>query len=105
MLRISLVAFSMYLSALVGFSQPVSDSSTYEARKLKLEEVNFVSSYYSQDGNNSAVTGGLGSEKLSDFATTIDVKLSRYKSPGKKINWAAELAEQSYFQRSPSLYP
>jgi hypothetical protein len=78
MLRISLAAMVIYLSTLFSFGQSVRDSSAYRDRKLKLEEVNFVSSYYHQDGDNSAVTGGIGTEKLTDFATTIDVKLSRY---------------------------
>ena len=45
-------------------------------RSLKLEEVNLVSSYYHQDGNNSAVTGGIGSEKLWDIANSLDIKMS-----------------------------
>jgi hypothetical protein len=34
-------------------------------------EFNFLSSYYEQDGNNAAVTGGIGTEKLSNFANVI----------------------------------
>ncbi len=30
-----------------------------------------LSSYYSQDGNNAAVTGGLGTEELTDITGTI----------------------------------
>jgi hypothetical protein len=33
-------------------------------RTLKLDEINIVSAYYAQDGNHSAVTGGIGTEKL-----------------------------------------
>jgi len=65
----------MYLGILSGFSQPVQDSTKYKTRKLQLEEINFVSGYYRQDGNNSAVTGGIGTEKLTDFTNTLDVKL------------------------------
>lgn len=57
-----------------GYAQ--SEKDTYEKRKLKIDEVNLVSSYYGQDGNNSAVTGGIGTEKLGDFANSIDLKLS-----------------------------
>ena len=35
--------------------------TAYEPRKLTLAEINLVSSYYHQEGNNSAVTGGIGS--------------------------------------------
>jgi hypothetical protein len=67
MLRITLAALGIYVTTLVGLAQSVVDSSSYKSRKLKLEEVNFVSSYYRQDGNNSAVTGGIGSDELTDF--------------------------------------
>ena len=54
-------------------SKPEAESGF---RTLKLDEVNFVSAYYNQDGNHSAVTGGIGTEKLIDFANSIDLKLS-----------------------------
>lgn len=57
-----------------GYGQSVTQP-TYEARKLKVEEINLVSSYYQQDGNKSAVTGGIGSEHLTDFAQSIDLVL------------------------------
>lgn len=100
MLRISLFAAGIYFFTLAGFSQSVPDTSRYQQRKLKLDEINFVSSYYSQDGNNSAVTGGIGTEELTDFATTIDVKFSRYKAPGKKISWSGELGIDVYTSAS-----
>jgi hypothetical protein len=50
---------------------------TYEARQLKVEEINLVSSYYHQEGNNSAVTGGIGTEKLTDYANSFDLVLSK----------------------------
>lgn len=100
MLRISLGAAFIYLSTLVGFSQSKADSSEYKDRKLKLEEINFVSSYYQQDGNNSAVTGGVGSEKLTDFATTIDVRLSRYDRLYRKHTISGELGIDVYTSAS-----
>jgi hypothetical protein len=45
-------------------------------RSLKIDEVNLVSSYYTQTGNNSAITGGIGTEKLWDAANSLDLKLS-----------------------------
>lgn len=42
------------------------------AQKTKEEiQLNILSSYYEQDGQHSAVTGGLGTEELKDFATEI----------------------------------
>lgn len=56
---------------------PKSDSyDSYTKRKLKVEEINLVSNYYEQDGNNSAVTGGIGTEKLNNIGNSLDLKLS-----------------------------
>lgn len=52
---------------------PKQDSAHFNPRKLRLDEVNFVSSYYSQTGNHSAVTGGIGTENVTDLATGLDL--------------------------------
>lgn len=103
MLRITLAATGIFLLTLAGFSQSVPDSSGYQVRKIKLEEVNFVSGYYQQDGNNSAVTGGIGSEKLTDFATTIDVKLSRYDYRHRKHSLGLEVGVDVYSSASSDM--
>ena len=36
-------------------------------------DVNFLFNYYSQDGVHSAVTGGIGTEELKDYATIINI--------------------------------
>lgn len=59
-------------------AQENKEEDAYEKRKLKIDEINFVSSYYHQEGNKSAVTGGVGTEKLSDYANNFDIKLSKY---------------------------
>ena len=51
------------------------DTDSYKSRQLKLDEVNLVSSYYWQDGNHSPVTGGIGTEKVTDIANGLDLKL------------------------------
>ena len=100
MLKISLAAVSIFLCTLMGFSQTLQDSSSYRSTKLTVDEVNFVSSYYQQDGNNSAVTGGLGSEHLTDFANTTDVKLTRYDLKRRKHVVNIELGIDSYSSAS-----
>jgi hypothetical protein len=50
------------------------DTTAYHPRALKLDEVNLVSSYYNQNGNHSPVTGGIGSEKVTDIANGLDLK-------------------------------
>jgi hypothetical protein len=98
--RISLSALFIYLSTLAGFSQDAADTSAYTNRKLKVDEVNFISSYYQQDGNNSAVTGGIGTEHLTDFATTIDVRLSKFDSKKRKHTITGELGIDVYTSAS-----
>jgi hypothetical protein len=80
--------------------QAVKDTSNYQSRKLSLDEVNFVSGYYHQNGNNSAVTGGIGSEKLTDFANTLDVQFSRYGKSGRKNTYLFELGVDHYTSAS-----
>lgn len=63
-----------YIAIIQAFSQStVPNSTVYQTRKLKVDEINLVSSYYLQAGNHSAVTGGIGTEKLSDFANMLDI--------------------------------
>ncbi len=61
------------------------DSSGYKARKLRLDEIDLVSSYYTQDGNHSPITGGVGTEKVTDIANGIDLKFVWY-GVGKNKN-------------------
>ncbi|RRB07498.1 DUF3570 domain-containing protein [Larkinella rosea] len=51
------------------------EAPAYTKRKLQIQEINLVSSYYEQGGNNSAVTGGIGSEFLRDYAQSFDLVL------------------------------
>lgn len=67
------------------------DTSFYIAKPLKIEEVNLVSSYYSQDGNHSAVTGGIGTEKVIDLANGLDVKWVGYDDMQRKHTLTAAL--------------
>src|SRR6476469_1283378 len=102
MRKLSLAAIGMYVSILSAFSQTsrTQDSVLYSTRKLKLDEVNFVSGYYHQDGNNSAVTGGIGSENLTDFANTIELKFSKYDSRFRKHSLGFEMGIDHYTSAS-----
>jgi hypothetical protein len=57
------------------YSLPSSDSTDYNARALHVDEINLVSSYYSQNGDHSAITGGIGTEKVTDISNGIELKL------------------------------
>ncbi|MGO4821750.1 MULTISPECIES: DUF3570 domain-containing protein [unclassified Flavobacterium] len=56
-----------------AFAQQQDSSTTFKKRVLENTEVDFLLSYYKQDGVHSAVGGGLGSEKLTDIASNIVV--------------------------------
>ncbi len=78
--RIIAAACLAFLFVQQSKAQNDTVSSSYKKNKLKIEEINFVSSYYTQDGDNSAVTGGVGTEKLTDIATNFEVILSKKDS-------------------------
>ncbi len=101
MKKIFLGTLALYAGILSAFSQTsASDSVAYKTRKLKIEEINFVTGYYHQSGNHSAVTGGIGSEKLTDFANTIDLKVSKYDSRLRKHSFDFELGIDHYSSAS-----
>lgn len=58
------------------YTPVVPDSSTYKSRPLRIDEINLVSSYYSQDGKHSAITGGIGTEQVTDISNGIELKLA-----------------------------
>jgi len=99
MKRVFLTALGMF-ALLQSFAQNTADSTGFKSRKLKIEEINLVSSYYKQDGNNAAVTGGIGSEKLTDFANVIDIKLTRYDKKFRKHSFGVELGIDHYTSAS-----
>ena len=61
------------LIAVSAFAQ--DKEPEFKKRVLENIEVDFLASYYDQDGARSAVSGGLGSEKLSDVASNIIVAM------------------------------
>jgi len=100
MIRIPIIIIAFYFSIVSVFSQVSTDTTTYVTRKLKIDEVNFVGSYYQQNGNNATVTGGIGSEKLRDIPTTIDVRMSRKDKKSRLHSYAVALGVDSYTSAS-----
>lgn len=84
-------------------AQAPTDSTGYKSRKLKVEEINLVSSYYRQNGQNAAVTGGVGSQELTDIANAIDVTLVRYGKTGKKHTFDVEVGIDHYTSASSDM--
>ena len=61
---------------LTGVAQDSTEAKKqYKKSKLVKAEANFLFSYYQQDGNNAAVTGGLGTELLNNIATNTGFSL------------------------------
>ncbi|MBD1362924.1 DUF3570 domain-containing protein [Mucilaginibacter sp. ZT4R22] len=58
-------------------SSPKPDTSHFNPRKFHLDEINFVSSYYSQTGIHSPVTGGIGSQEVTDVLGGITLNFVR----------------------------
>ncbi len=101
MKKLFLSVIGLYIGILSAFSQDGQFSdSAYSKRKLSFEEANFVSSYYNQNGNNSAVTGGIGTEKLSDISNSIDLKISLYDKRGRKHSFLGEIGVDHYTSAS-----
>ena len=66
----------LLLLTVFGFLNAQQDStSVYKKRVLETTEVDFLSTYYAQDGNNASVTGGIGTEELTDLTGTIVVSI------------------------------
>ena len=71
-----IIAFLLLAFIKVTAQEQAQDStSTYKKRVLESTEVDLLTSYYSQDGDNAAVSGGIGTEKLTDFTPTIVVAI------------------------------
>ncbi len=72
MKRVVIIIF-LFVAAF-GFSQQDS-TLVYKKRVLDQTEVDFLISYYAQDGDNAAVTGGIGTEELTDITPTIVISV------------------------------
>ena len=96
MRKLSLSVIGMYLMMAQAFSQTnATDSSGYKPKKLKLDEINLVSSYYAQTANKSAVMGGRtdykGIADVTDFANGIDVTFIGWDKKQRKNTLAVGL--------------
>ncbi len=100
MKKIVITGFALLAFFRMTAQSTATDSTAYKKTDLKIEEINLVSSYYKQDGNNAAVTGGVGSEKLTDIANTIDVKLLKYGKNGIKNTFDVEVGVDHYTSAS-----
>lgn len=73
-MKIKIISLFLLLG-LKAFSQDGTDGTEFKKRVLESTEVDFLLSYYNQDGAKSSVSGGIGSEKLTDIATNIVIAM------------------------------
>lgn len=70
---------SLLIIAVLSFQfvigQTQDSTQVYKKRVLETTEVDFLSSYYTQDGDNAAVSGGIGSEELTDVTATFIISI------------------------------
>ncbi|MDF2192785.1 DUF3570 domain-containing protein [Paraflavitalea sp. CAU 1676] len=88
------------LALLKSFTQQQPDSV---GRKLRIEEINLVSSYYQQSGDHAGVTGGVGTQRLTDVANVFDLKLAKFDKKNRKHMLDLELAVDHYTSASSDM--
>ena len=95
MKKICLTVVGMYILFFHGFAQSPEKDSTYKPQKLKVDEINLVSSYYNQTADKSAVMGGRTDSKgigdVTDLANGLDIKFVGWDSKHRKNSLTAGL--------------
>ena len=69
---------------------------TYLRPDWKKVDINFLNSYYAQDGNNGAVTGGIGTEQLTDFTQKLTINFPT----SEQLRWNIDAAYDYYSSAS-----
>jgi len=87
------------MMALSSMAIGQEDSAGYKKRTLKGVEVDFLVGYYEQTGNNSAVTGGTGTEELTDFTPAVVVFLP-FEKDSIQDNWVIDAGLDVYSSAS-----
>ncbi|MFI5135607.1 MAG: hypothetical protein ACHQD9_07120, partial [Chitinophagales bacterium] len=77
-MKIKYILISMLTWALSVKAQ--KSDSIFQKKNISTTDIRLLFSYYSQDGNNSAVTGGIGTEKLNVYAPNLSLAYSKGKS-------------------------
>lgn len=65
----------LFVIVFVGTISFAQEDTSYKKRVLEATEIELLFSYYGQDGQNAAVTGGEGTEELTDATSSIVVKI------------------------------
>ena len=104
MKRICLTVVGIYLLFLHTFPTVTTKDTTFtKSRKLKLEEVDLVSSYYTQTGDHSAIRGGIGSEQVTDLANGLELKWVGWDAHQRKNSLTAGMGVDHHTAASRGL--
>lgn len=71
------IAAGLLMAYLAASAQKGNDSTVYKKQQISKTDIQALFSYYTQDGNHSAVTGGKGTEALQVFVSDITVTRQR----------------------------
>lgn len=75
-MRFLLIILFVFSVTLISAQESANDQSgTYKKRVLESTEIDMLFNYYEQDGKNAAVTGGRGTEELTDISPSIIVAI------------------------------
>lgn len=83
--------FGLLAKSFFSFGQKHAEPTVYRKQKLKEIEVQVLCSYYTQEGNHSAVTGGTGTEELSVFAPEATISYRPDSSNNITFNAGADV--------------
>jgi len=70
-----IISIIFVLNWALTYVQAQETPQVYKKRVLETSEVDFLTSYYTQDGENAAVSGGIGTEELTDVTGTVVISI------------------------------
>lgn len=78
-------------ASLCAKAQSKPQDSLYKKQKIAETDVQVLFSYYTQDGNHSAVTGGIGTEELMVYAPEVNITHRRDSVNTFSLNAGADI--------------
>jgi hypothetical protein len=90
--------FSLYTPVI----RDTTTNNSYNPRRLKIDEIDLVSSYYIQNGDHSAITGGIGTEHVIDFSNGLNLNLVWFGQNNNKNTLAAGIGYDHHTSASSS---
>jgi len=80
------IAAGLLMAYLSAAAQQVNNNPVYKKQKVVKTDIQTLFSYYTQDGDHSAVTGGKGTEALQVYVTDITITRQRDSAATFQLN-------------------